>query len=74
MRYVAIIGKTGNGFSAHLPDLPGCVAAADTFEETASLIQEAANYHVELMAEGGEPIPQPAFEAVDIEIPEPARP
>ena len=34
MKYVAIIGKTGNGYAAHLPDLPGCIAAADTFEET----------------------------------------
>ena len=30
MKYVAIIGKTGNGYSAHLPDLPGCIAAAET--------------------------------------------
>ena len=59
MKYVAIIGKTGNGYSAHLPDLPGCIAAAETFEETSQLIQEAANYHIELMAEHGESIPQP---------------
>ena len=31
---MAIVAKTGNGYSAHLPDLPGCIAAADTFEET----------------------------------------
>ena len=59
MKYVAIIGKTGNGYGAHLPDLPGCAAAADTFEETCQLIQEAANFHVELMAEHGETIPEP---------------
>ena len=69
MKYVAIIGKTGNGYSAHLPDLPGCIAAADTFEETAALIREAANYHVELMAEGGESIPEPRSAAIDVEVP-----
>ena len=53
MKYVAIIGKTGNGYSAHLPDLPGCIAAADTFEETRNLIEEAANFHVEDMLECG---------------------
>ena len=59
MKYVAIIGKTGNGYAAHLPDLPGCIAAADTFEETKNLIEEAANFHVERMLEDGETIPEP---------------
>ena len=68
MKYVAIIGKTGNGYSAHLPDLPGCIAAADTFEETSQLIQEAANFHVEMMAEHGESIPQPIYTAVEVEV------
>ena len=68
MKYVAIIGKTGNGYAADLPDLPGCVAAGDTFEETCQLIQEAANYHVELMAEHGETIPEPLNIAVEVEV------
>ena len=66
MKYVAIIG---NGYSAHLPDLPGCIAAADTFEETSQLIREAANFHVEMMVEDGEAIPEPIYAAIDVEIP-----
>ncbi len=73
MKYAAIIGKTGNGYSAHLPDLPGCIAAADTFEETCQLIQEAANHHVELMAEHGETIPEPRNVAVEVEVDVPTR-
>ena len=68
MKYVAIIGKTGNGYAADLPDLPGCIAAGKTFEETWQLIQEAANYHVELMAEHGETIPEPLNVAVEVEV------
>ena len=68
MKYVAIIGKTGNGYSAHLPDLPGCIAAADTFEETRNLIEEAANFHVEGMLEDGETIPRPIYSAVEVEV------
>ena len=68
MKYVAIIGKTGNGYAAHLPDLPGCVAAADTFEETRILIEEAANFHVEGMIEDGETIPEPLNTAVEVEV------
>ena len=69
MKYVALIGKTGNGYSAHLPDLPGCIAAADTFEETRNLIEEAANFHVEGMLEDGDTVPQPNYSAVEVEIP-----
>jgi predicted RNase H-like HicB family nuclease len=68
MKYVAIIGKTGNGYAAHLPDLPGCIAAADTFEETRQLIEEAANFHVEGMIEDGETIPEPLNTAVEVEV------
>ena len=69
MKYVAIVVKTGNGYSAHLPDLPGCIAAADTFEETSELIREAANFHVEMMVEHGEAIPEPRSAAIEVEIP-----
>ena len=41
MKYVVIIEETGNGYSAYLPDLPGCVAAGDTRAETEELIREA---------------------------------
>ena len=68
MKYVAIIDKTGNGYAADLPDLPSCVAAGETFGETCQLIQEAANYHVELMAEHGETIPEPLNIAVEVEV------
>ena len=68
MKYVAIIGKTGNGYAAHLPDLPGCIAAADTFEETRNLIEEAANFHVEDMLECGETIPRPIYSAAEVEV------
>ena len=68
MKYVALIGKTGNGYSAHLPDLPGCIAAAETFDETSQLIEEAANFHVEGMVEDGENIPEPTYSAVEVEV------
>jgi predicted RNase H-like HicB family nuclease len=74
MKYVALIVKTGNGYSAHLPDIPGCIAAADTFEETRDLIQEAAIFHLEGMVEDGDLIPEPVSIAVEVEvqIPSPA--
>ena len=71
MKYTAVIEKTGNGYSAYLPDLPGCIAAGDTFEETSQLIQEAAIFHLEGMIEDGETIPMPTSAAVEVEVPVP---
>ena len=59
MKYAAIIEKTDNGYSAYIPDLPGCVAAGDTSEEVESLIREAAVLHVDMLQELGDPVPEP---------------
>jgi predicted RNase H-like HicB family nuclease len=42
-----VLERTGNGFSAYVKELPGCVAAARTEEETISLLLEAMNLHRE---------------------------
>ena len=33
MRYAVIVEEGENSFGAHVPDLPGCVAVADTKKE-----------------------------------------
>ena len=68
MKYVVIIEETGNGYSAYLPDVPGCVAAGDTFAETERLIQEAIAYHLGMLREGGDPIPEPRSSAQLVEV------
>ena len=73
MKYVALIAKTGNGYAADLPDLPGCIAAGETYEETRRLIEEAANLHVKLMAEHGETIPEPTNAAIEVDVRVPAQ-
>ena len=67
MNYLAFFEKTGNGYSAYLPDLPGCIAAGDTLEETENLIQEAVTYHLEMLRENGDPIPEPHTTTVLVE-------
>ena len=71
MKYVAIVVRAGNGYSAYLPDLPGCIAAGDTFEETNRLIQEAVVFHLEGMVEDQEAFPDPASVAIEVEVPVP---
>lgn len=59
MKYTIVIEKTGNGYSAYVPDLPGCIAAADTQEEVGDLIRDAVAHHIALLREHGEPVPEP---------------
>lgn len=42
-----------------MPALPGCVAAADTREKTEELIREAIVYHLAVLRESGDPVPDP---------------
>ena len=71
VKYVAVVAKAGNGYSAYLPDLPGCVAAGDTFEETNRLIREAVVFHLEGMVEDDEAFPEPSSVAIEVEVPVP---
>jgi predicted RNase H-like HicB family nuclease len=59
MKYVVVYERTDNGWSADAPDLPGCIAAGDTREETEQLMREAIQLHIAALREDGEPIPQP---------------
>ncbi|MCU0625948.1 MAG: type II toxin-antitoxin system HicB family antitoxin [Gemmatimonadaceae bacterium] len=56
MKFVAIIERTGTGYSAWLPTLPGCVAAAPTRDEVEALIREAVEFHLEGMIAAGEEV------------------
>ena len=59
LRYLVFIRRTATGYSLDVPDLPGCVAVAKTVNTARRLIAEAIGYHLELMQENGEAIPQP---------------
>jgi predicted RNase H-like HicB family nuclease len=69
MKYAVIFEKTETGYSAYVPDLPGCVAAGSTLEEAAELIRGAVEMHLETMREDGDPIPVPTTVADCVTIP-----
>lgn len=60
MNYTIIYETTPTGYSAYVPDLPGCVAAGETRAETERLIRSAVRAHVSTMRARGEPIPAPS--------------
>ena len=68
MRYAIVIERGDRNWSAYAPDLPGCVATADTLEETRREIGEAIEFHIEGMREDGLPIPEPTAQVTYIEI------
>ena len=67
-KYTVFIEPTETGFSAYVPDLPGCVAAASTLEETRELIKEAIEFHIEGLRMNGDSVPEPTPHVEQIEI------
>ncbi|MGO9260909.1 MAG: type II toxin-antitoxin system HicB family antitoxin [Bryobacteraceae bacterium] len=69
MKYAIVIEKApGSDYSAYVPDLPGCVAAADTLEEIKQLMREGIEFHLEGMREDGDPIPEPTTQVGYAEV------
>ncbi len=67
-KYLVVFERARDNWSAHVPDLPGCVAAGDTREQTARLIREAMEFHIGGMREEGLPIPEPTTQAEEITV------
>ena len=53
MEYLVVVEKGPTSYGAYVPDLPGCVAAADTKGEVLTLIKEAIEFHLEGLKEDG---------------------
>ena len=60
MRYAVVIEKTGTGYSAYVPDLPGCVSVGSTREEMDRNIREAIELYLDELREQGAAIPTPS--------------
>jgi len=68
LEYLVIIEKTDTGYSAYVPDLPGCITVGTTQQEIEQNIQQAILMHLEGMQEDGIDIPMPSTQAVTMPI------
>ncbi|MGH2758125.1 MAG: type II toxin-antitoxin system HicB family antitoxin [Actinomycetota bacterium] len=68
MRYTVVLEKGEASWGAHVPDLPGCVAAGDSRDEALTLIREAIQLHIDGLREEGLPVPEPMSESEVIEV------
>ena len=68
MRYLVVVEKGARSFGAYVPDLPGCIAAAETRDEVLTLIREAIELHIDGLKEEGKPIPPASSFSEIVEI------
>ena len=57
-RFLIVIEKAGNNYSAYSPDLPGCVATGKTVKETEQHMHEALQMHIQGLLEDRLPVPK----------------
>ena len=66
--YLVIFEKTSTGYSAYVPDLPGCISTGATLPDTQRSMQEALAGHLAVMHDFGDPIPLPTTIAERFEV------
>ncbi len=57
MKYTVIFEHGARNVSAYVPDLPGCVAAGKSVEDTRELIRAAIAAHIASLRETGQDVP-----------------
>lgn len=68
MRYLVVVEEGATSFGAYVPDLPGCVAAAETREEVLELIREAIELHIKGLKQEGQPVPPPSSTSAVVDV------
>jgi predicted RNase H-like HicB family nuclease len=68
MRYAVVIERTRTGYSGYVPDLPGCVAAGATPEETRDLLRGAIELYLAEVRSTGASVPQPSTTVTQLEV------
>ncbi len=62
-RYLVVIERSKDGYSAYSPDVPGCVVVGDTPAEAEERYRDALEFHFAGLVADGLPIPEPKSRA-----------
>ena len=62
-RYLVVYERMNTGYSAYVPDLPGCIATASTKKSIEKNIYESILYHLDGLKDEGLAIPQSKSES-----------
>ena len=66
MEYLVVVEKGKTSYGAYVPDLPGCVAVAETRREVLKL--KGITLHIEALREAGEPVPPPISKSQVVKV------
>jgi len=69
MRYLVVVEETPTGFSAYVPDVPGCVAAGSTRDEVQREMADAIAFHIEGLHAAGIQVPKPHSFSTYVDVP-----
>jgi len=68
-RYTVVFENAGpDGWGAYVPDLPGCTAGGASFEDAVKAVQRSIELWLKHAEECGEPIPEPATQALALSV------
>ncbi|MGH9352146.1 MAG: type II toxin-antitoxin system HicB family antitoxin [Terriglobia bacterium] len=67
-RYLVVIERTENGYSAYSPDLDGCSSTGRTVEDAERNMREAIQFHLDGMRLEGLSAPEPHTYSSYIEV------
>lgn len=68
MEYLVVVEKGEESYGAYVPDLPGCVAVAETRREVMKLIREGIKLHIEALREAGDAVPAPTSKSEVVKV------
>ena len=68
MEYLIVVEKTGTGFSAYSPDIPGCASTGRTEAETEANMKEAIEFHIDGLKQEGLAVPRPSTKSTYVEV------
>jgi predicted RNase H-like HicB family nuclease len=63
MRQVLLFRDEDGGWVVECPSLPGCISQGDTREEAIANIKEAIELYIDVLKDGGRPIPEERYES-----------
>ncbi len=67
-RFLVIVEEAAGNYSAHSPDISGCVATGATREEAEERICEAIAFHIRELEEDGPPVPRSRSSAIYVAV------
>jgi predicted RNase H-like HicB family nuclease len=68
VEFLVVVEKGKTNYGAYVPDLPGCVAVAETRREVLKLIREGIQLHIKTLRDAGEPVPAPSSRSEIVKV------